>query len=34
MEGDFAGFSVTDKRHMSRLLRKLANNLDQLHTNP
>jgi MarR family transcriptional repressor of emrRAB len=34
MEGAFAGFSVTDKRHMSRLLRKLAHNLDQLHTNP
>ncbi|MDO1527433.1 MarR family transcriptional regulator [Fulvimonas sp. R45] len=26
----FAGFSDTDKRHLSRLLRKLANNLDQL----
>jgi len=26
----FAGFSATDKRHLDRLLRKLADNLDQL----
>jgi MarR family transcriptional repressor of emrRAB len=26
----FAGFSDTDKRHLDRLLRKLARNLDQL----
>lgn len=27
----FAGFSNTDKRHLDRLLRKLAGNLDQLN---
>lgn len=27
----FAGFSDTDKRNLSRLLRKLARNLDELH---
>lgn len=27
----FDGFSTTDKRNFSRLLRKLAHNLDQLH---
>lgn len=29
----FAGFSDTDKRHLDRLLRKLAGNLDQLGEN-
>lgn len=29
----FAGFSDTDKRHLDRLLRKLAGNLDQLSEN-
>lgn len=31
MDGVFADFSESDKRHLSRLLRKLAHNLDQLH---
>jgi DNA-binding MarR family transcriptional regulator len=30
----FDGFSTTDKRNFSRLLRKLAHNLDQLHADP
>lgn len=30
LDAMFAGFSATDKRHFSRLLRKLARNLDQL----
>ena len=29
----FAGFSDTDRRHLDRLLRKLAGNLDQLGEN-
>lgn len=30
----FADFSDVDKRHLSRLLRKLAQNIDQLHVAP
>ncbi|EIL92170.1 MarR family transcriptional regulator, negative regulator of the multidrug operon emrRAB [Rhodanobacter glycinis] len=30
----FDGFSTTDKRNFSHLLRKLAHNLDQLHADP
>jgi MarR family transcriptional repressor of emrRAB len=30
----FAGFGETDKRHLGRLLRKLAHNLDQLDADP
>lgn len=34
MDGVFANFSEVDKRHLSRLLRKLAHNIDQLHGAP
>jgi DNA-binding MarR family transcriptional regulator len=30
VEAMFAGFGATDRRQLSRLLRKLAKNLDQL----
>jgi MarR family transcriptional repressor of emrRAB len=34
INGVFADFSEVDKRHLSRLLRKLAHNIDQLHVAP
>lgn len=34
INGMFAGFSDTDKRQLGRLLRKLADNLDQLSEGP
>jgi hypothetical protein len=30
----YDGFSAADKRNFSRLLRRLAHNLDQLHADP